>query len=415
MEITRHSGDGFLELEVTGRLDSRSSEQLSQEVAECVRTGAHHLRLDLAGVGYISSAGISVLVGSYKQLKAIRGTFAVTSPSQQVLSVIRLSGLDGLLLAEGAPPSPVAGVEAPERSTLSDGLRLDVFPLLAGGALRCTVIGDPDAVAGDEPREVTATPVKFPADVLAVGLGAFGDDETECRDRFGELVAAGGAAVCAPTDESGAPDYLLSAGPLVAGALLLSGVVCTGEPSALLRFERTGDGPGGGLSALVSAALELSGGDALGLVMVAETEGLVGAALKRSPALRQPSEAFFAHPQVRRWLSFTPERVFARSLALVAGIATRRERADLGRELRPLGGGAGVLGHFHAAALPFRPLPQGRIGLAETVAGLFESGPPLGVLHLLNDDRPIVGGGESAFLRGALWIGPLAEGAEVRR
>ncbi|MFH1177618.1 MAG: anti-sigma factor antagonist, partial [Acidobacteriota bacterium] len=133
----------------------------------------------------------------------------------------------------------------------------------------------------------------------------------------------------------------------------------------------------------------------------------------RSPARRRREEVFFAHPQVRRWLSFAPERVFCRSLTLVAGIATTRERTALARFVRPLGSGSKVQGHFHAVAMPFRPLANGRIGLAETVAGLFESGPPLGVLHLLNDDRAIVGGGESAFLRGALWLGPLAATVEV--
>jgi len=414
MEIARNAGEGFLTLVVTGRLDSRSSEQLSREVAECVRAGQHHLRLDLAGVGYISSAGISVLVGGYKQLKAVRGSFAVASPSRQVLSMIELSGLQELLLAAGAPPPPAARVETAEWSEESGGLRLEAFPLLAGGPLRCAVVGDPGVLAADAPASAAGAAVALPADVFAVGLGAFGEDDAECRDRYGELIAAGGAAVCDATDEPGPPDYLLTAGPLVAHARFLSGVVCTGEPSALVRFERTGDGPGGTLSRLVAKALELSGASAIGLVMLAETEGLVGVALKRSPALRRPGEEFFAHPQVRRWLSFTPERVFARSLALVAGVATTRERPPLDGFLRPLGAGSPLRGHFHAAALPFRPLAKGRIGLAETVAGLFES-PPLAVLHLLADDRAIVGGGESSFLRGALWIGALADTVEVAR
>jgi anti-anti-sigma factor len=413
MEITRHGGNGLLELRVTGRLDARSAEQLSQELDECIRSGAHHIRLHLGSVSYISSAGISVLVGSFKQLKAIRGSFAVTSPSQQVRTVLELGGLLGLLAEEGAPPPQPVDAEAPGSLVQAGALRLEVFSLLAGAPLRPTVVGDPGGLASDEPPSAPGSVTALPADVFAVGLGAFGDEEKECRDRFGELLAAGGAAVCAPTDESGAPDYLLTMGPLVARARLYSGVVCTGDFSALVRFERTGDSEGGELTGIVSAALELCAADTVGLVMVAETEGLIGVTLKRSPALRRPEEAFFAHPQVRRWLSFTPERVFSRSLALVAGIATTSERSPLARSLRQLGSRSPVLGHFHAAVLPFRPLPKGRIRLAETVAGLFETGPPLGVLHLLNDDRPIVGGGESTFLRGALWVGPLAETAEA--
>ena len=66
------------------------------------------------------------------------------------------------------------------------------------------------------------------------------------------------------------------------------------------------------------------------------------------------------------------------------------------------------MGHFHAAAFRFRPLRKGIIDLGETVAKLFEPEQLLGVLHLLNDDRGVSGAGESEFVTGACWIGPLA-------
>ncbi|HYU79661.1 MAG TPA: hypothetical protein VEK56_11790, partial [Vicinamibacterales bacterium] len=61
----------------------------------------------------------------------------------------------------------------------------------------------------------------------------------------------------------------------------------------------------------------------------------------------------------------------------------------------------------HAAAFPFRPFKKGLVPLKETVTSLFESESVLGVLHLLNDDREALGAGESAFIRGACWIGPI--------
>jgi hypothetical protein len=48
------------------------------------------------------------------------------------------------------------------------------------------------------------------------------------------------------------------------------------------------------------------------------------------------------------------------------------------------------------------------IELNETVAGLFEPDQLLGVMHLLNDDRGAAGAGESEFVTGACWIGPIA-------
>ena len=55
-------------------------------------------------------------------------------------------------------------------------------------------------------------------------------------------------------------------------------------------------------------------------------------------------------------------------------------------------------------------LLSAQLDFADTVAGLFEAHHPLGVLHLLQDDRSPSGAGESEFIRGACWIGPIAAG-----
>ena len=46
--------------------------------------------------------------------------------------------------------------------------------------------------------------------------------------------------------------------------------------------------------------------------------------------------------------------------------------------------------------------------MKSTVRELFEAGGLQGVLHLLADEREIAGAGESEFLRGACWVGPVS-------
>jgi hypothetical protein len=115
---------------------------------------------------------------------------------------------------------------------------------------------------------------------------------------------------------------------------------------------------------------------------------------------------------VRDWLSLTPEPEHGRSTALVVGVATREPGPTLAPFVRPLAPSTapGLLGHFHAAVVPYRPLPGGAVELAATVAHLFEPGRIETILHLLGDSRPILGAGESAFTRGAIWYVPLALG-----
>jgi hypothetical protein len=89
-------------------------------------------------------------------------------------------------------------------------------------------------------------------------------------------------------------------------------------------------------------------------------------------------------------------------------VTARGDGGALAPLLRPLGPPPAPAGHFHAAAFTYRPLPKGAIELGPTVASLFGEQTLQGVLHLMADRRPIVGVGESEFVRGVCWVGPVA-------
>jgi hypothetical protein len=146
------------------------------------------------------------------------------------------------------------------------------------------------------------------------------------------------------------------------------------------------------------------------MVLVGETDGLVGTALRRSPIDIPAATDPFAHPHARDWLSMTSEPEHARKTALLVGVATRAPDPALAPFVRPLSGSGppGLQGHFHAAVVPYRPLPIGPFEMTSTVQKLFDPGRVETVLHLLGDSRPIVGAGESTFTRGAFWFVPLA-------
>jgi hypothetical protein len=95
----------------------------------------------------------------------------------------------------------------------------------------------------------------------------------------------------------------------------------------------------------------------------------------------------------------------------VAGVASETAAAvPLQPLLRPLSrAGTGISGHFHAAAFPYRTIQKGRLDLDATVGVLFENQGPKGLLHLLWDAREATGAGESRFVRGACWVGPIRE------
>jgi anti-anti-sigma factor len=407
VEITRQQSGELLEVKVKGRLDAYWADHLATELADVIREGARHVRLNLADVVYLSSAGIGVLVQTYKQLRGLQGSFLVSNPSERVKAVLELTRLTDMLVLADAPAAPA--VEARPAGLLErDNARFEVFAGAPGASLTCRVVGDPTLLIGCHFGREHCQSMSLPEGTMALGLGAFGQDFEDAQDRFGEFLGVAGAAVYAPTDGTNAPDYMLATGELVPEVKVLYAVTCQGRFARVAHFERTRDGGPVSLTDVVEAGFEMAGADTIGLALVAESAGLMGAVLRRSPALAAAEAAPFAHPEIREWLSFTAERAYARCSTLVVGVATRAEHEALAPFVRPLGSAPKPAGHFHAAAFSYRPLRKGEVDLAATVSALFEAEALQGVLHLLSDDREMVGAGQSEFVRGACWVSPIS-------
>jgi hypothetical protein len=253
---------------------------------------------------------------------------------------------------------------------------------------------------------------------VAIGLGALGPNFEACRGRFGEFVGASGVSAYRPSAGAGQPDFEQAAGAFVPEVHLLYGLsFSVTERATLVRFESQSEPENGAsaLSDLAHAALSLEQRETVGVVIIGETAGLVGTALRRSPVGMPPGLDVFAHSHAREWLSLTSEPEHAHSTALVVGVATNAKVPSLAPFVRPLSGSAPpeLKGHFHAAVVPYRPLPRRLFDLAPAVQLLFEPGRVENVLHLLADSRPIVGAGESTFTRGVFWVVPLTVGESI--
>ena len=78
---------------VIGSLDSSWSSYLSDRFDEVVRSGALEVRIDMAGVSYLSSNGIALLIRFHQQLRKIGGRFRIVADSEAVSHVLRLTGV----------------------------------------------------------------------------------------------------------------------------------------------------------------------------------------------------------------------------------------------------------------------------------------------------------------------------------
>src|SRR5687767_129702 len=403
MHISQHPREDSVELRLTGRLDATWAEHVGDSIETAVRGGSHHIVLNFAGVNYISSLGIGVLMKHYQRLRAVNGSLGICDPSTATLRVLNAAGLAAFLIAtETAAPVVPAAARVIERAEAT----YHAYPQAVARALTCTAVGDPDKLAHGGFAEEDARLLTLGAGTFALGIGAFGEGFNDCRDRFGEFLAAGGCAVTLPTNDLHAlPDYVVEEGVLVAHVETLYAVSGSGDFPWMVRFDANPGGRGAvPLSALIDNAIQLAGGDTVAFVVLAETAGLVGAALRQSPATRSASLEF---PAVRDWVSFTTERASERSLALLVGVAARNPSPDALAFLRPIGSGSTVHAHVHAAVFPYRPVQRGELAFGKSIAQVIAATPPATVLHLMADTRPFDGVGETDLVRGACWLGAL--------
>lgn len=413
MEITAHSQSDGHELRLNGRLDANWADLVDQTIEAAIRSGHHRVTLEFSQVSYVSSAGIRVLLKHYKQLKAAKGHLRVVCPTDSVFSVLKLSGIASMLvqgLQNAVAPvvAAVAAASAPEPAVTRwtrEGVEFESHDLGPVIPLEAILLGNPAGLASGRLRPSDIQSVRCGIDTLLVGLGGFGTQPADVVGRLGESLAVAGTAISLPTDGSSVPDYQTSEGQLVPEIQLQYGIGVRGTPSRLFRFEAGKSGRGViGLSQAVEAILDHTGWSAAGFAFLAEGACVIGASLQRSPSA-DPDP--FAFPGIRDWISFTTERSDERHGLLIVGVATRNPSQSEATWFRPIGSGTTAQGHFHAAVFPYRPLPKGRLDLVDTVQGWVSGSAAQTVLHLIADERPFEGVGQTDLMRGACWAGPI--------
>ncbi len=397
-------------LKVTGRLDSAWAEHFHGAVQETIRNGQHHVRIDASGLEYLSSAGIRSLLRSQRELNALKGSFGVIRASAFVAETLRLSGLQMLIISESEPSvteilksagmTPSTAVQP-----VKEGIRFEKHPLVANGRIKVRTVGrwKPWQPLQDEDVEE----VSFPRNVFGLGIGAPGKDLDAARTRFGEFIAASGHIAWLPGDGADTPDYLEQAERFVPSLQVIQSLTGEGEFSHLMRFSPGEKGHCLDLSNLFLEVLQTTCSNAAAMIGLVEVEGLVGAALSRSPGLIRATDHPASFPEIRDWMRFCGERIHSQSQALIVAFISRDPAHASVSQLSPLPSRPEIRAHTHAVVLPYRPLQQGVLELEPSVAAVFEDNEPVGLLHLIEDDRSAIGLGQSAFVRGACWCAPL--------
>lgn len=93
---TRQVGD-VLVTDIVGRLDSRSAGFASATLNEIVQGGHPKIVLNLAGLDFVTSAGLRAILVAAKLLQAHDGAMTICCANAAVTQVMEFSGMHSLL------------------------------------------------------------------------------------------------------------------------------------------------------------------------------------------------------------------------------------------------------------------------------------------------------------------------------
>lgn len=96
LQITETLSGDIRILELQGKLDTFSADELESTISKSIAAGATKLLFDLAGLIYISSAGLRVFMWTAKQLDKSKGRIVLCSMRPEVKEIFDISGFTAL-------------------------------------------------------------------------------------------------------------------------------------------------------------------------------------------------------------------------------------------------------------------------------------------------------------------------------
>jgi anti-sigma B factor antagonist len=95
------STDGDEVIVARGEIDISTAPHLWEALARLIERGHRDVVLDMAGVEFIDSQGIAVIVRAHKQVQPKGGSIIIRSPRRQARTVLEVTGLADLIQLEG--------------------------------------------------------------------------------------------------------------------------------------------------------------------------------------------------------------------------------------------------------------------------------------------------------------------------
>ena len=110
MEIAQDRDGDIVIVRLSGRFDSSAAAAAEEALSAALADPPPRLALDMSGLGYISSAGLRVLLVLAKKVQQTEGKVVLFGLTPSVREVFAVSGFDTIFSIASDPASALAAV-----------------------------------------------------------------------------------------------------------------------------------------------------------------------------------------------------------------------------------------------------------------------------------------------------------------
>ena len=93
LKLGHYATDGIEVIDVQGEIDIYTAPRLRELLIDLVSQGSYQLIVNLDEVGFLDSAGLGVLVGGLRRVRAHDGSLELVCTQQPILKIFRITGL----------------------------------------------------------------------------------------------------------------------------------------------------------------------------------------------------------------------------------------------------------------------------------------------------------------------------------
>ena len=93
LKLSHYTKDGTVVIDVAGELDAATAPRLRELLIDLVSTNNSQLVVNLDRVEFLDSAGVGVLVGGMKRVRAHDGSLDLVCTRERILKIFKITGL----------------------------------------------------------------------------------------------------------------------------------------------------------------------------------------------------------------------------------------------------------------------------------------------------------------------------------